>query len=338
MGKVDMKKLYEATAERIEELEDDFIDAIEADEDFFKYGDEDRAVYKHKLLHRGSLEIALESIDDLKGELSKVKYIAPTKPEKLVGDIERYKTHVFDDARLDGFEAKLKSIFGGFKSPTAFSLTGMDFATSIQDAFYSFHYARDFEDLVKKIDDNAAQWAADGYEMGPGSMGHDHAEMANQFDRERDAKTSGVFGELAGIVQQNIQWSIENGVQIEDLHMDFAIAYSELSKVFIQSEVDAYIAEIDKRISEQAAQISIIDALTKAQGLDVQADIAKNTLELKERTARLNAYTQATNTYIDTEAGSIIEELKLAANIAEGYGGLFASYGSMFTGISYEEE
>lgn len=339
MAKVDMKAWYEANAEKLEQLKEQFVAAMLAEEDFFEIGgDEAQAIYDHELKFRPEMLIALERIDDLKGALGKADFDLPNKPSEMDPDkIERHKRHVFDDSRLDGFEEKLKSVYDGFKAPTAFQFSNQSIEEAIQSAFYDYHYDRDKEALSRKVDDIAAQWAADGYEMAPGSMGHAISEEANAFDRQRSDQTKGIFGDLAQTVQQNIQWSIENGFKIEDLHMDFAIKYSELSKVFIQSSVDAYIAEIEKRLAEQRAQIDLIKAQTKSMGLDVKADITKHKLELSERTARLAAYTQATNTFMDTEAGSIIEELKLAQNIAEGYGGIFSSYGSLFTGISYEE-
>lgn len=338
MAKVNMQEWYKANEEKLVELKSKFIAAMLEDENFFDFGEEDSAVYEHKLLHRGALTIELEPVDDLLAELSKVKFIMPDKPSEMDADnIERHKRHVFDDSRLDGFESKLKAVYSAFQSPTAFQFNDESLTDAIQTAFYDYQYDRDKEALESRIDEIAAQWAADGYMMAPGAMGSDIADAANDFDKDRAGKTENVFRELAQTVQENIQNSIEQGRAIEDLHMDFAIKYSELSKVFVQSAVDAYIAEIEKRMDEQRAQMSIIDSLTKSIGLDVKADITKHELELKERTARLAAYTQATNTYIDTQAGSIIEELRLAANIAEGYGGIFSSYGSLFTGISYEE-
>jgi hypothetical protein len=339
MAKVDMKAWYEENALKLEQLKEQFVAAMLAEEDFFDIGGEDyKAVYDHDLKFRPQMLIALDRVDDLKSELGKADFDLPNKPSEMDPDnIERHKRHVFDDSRLDGFEAKLKSVYDGFKAPTAYQFSNQSLEEAIQSAFYDYQYHRDLDALEGRIDDIAAQWAADGYEMAPGSMGNAIAEEANAFDRKRSDQTQGVFGDLAQTVQQNIQWSIENGFKIEDLHMDFAIKYSELSKVFIQSSVDAYIAEIEKRLAEQRAQIDLIKAQTKSMDLDVKADITKHKLELSERTARLAAYTQATNTFMDTEAGSIIEELKLAANIAEGYGGIFSSYGSLFTGISYEE-
>jgi hypothetical protein len=308
------------------------------DEDFFDYGEGDTAVYNHKLEFKGATQINLEPVDELIGEIQKVKFSLPTKPSEMNGaNIERYKTHVFDGSRLNKFEEQMKLVYSAFKTPSAYSYNNETMMEAIQSAFYDYEYDRDKEALIAGIDKVAAAWAADGFVRAPGSLGYDVSEMTNGFDRERTASTKGVFGDLANVVQQNIKWSIENGQSIESLHMDFAIKYSELSRVFIQSAVDSYVAEIEKRISDQQAQVMKIDSILKAVDLDAQADIKKNELELKERTARLAAYTQATNTFINTTAGSIIEELRLAANIAEGYGGIFASYGSLYTGISYEE-
>lgn len=339
MPTVDMQAWYETNKEALADLKRKFIEAMLEDEAFFDWGEGQEALYDHELDFKGAMEIAIKPVDDLMSELGNIDFALPRKPAEMSTDnIERYKVHVFDDQRLDAFESKLSGIFSNLSTPNAFVFGNYgSTAEGIQAAFYDYQYKRDLEDVEDSIDDLASAWAAEGYLAAPGAFGHEVAAKLNEFDRGRVGKTENVFSDLANVVQKNIQWSIENGVKIETLHMDFAIKYSELSKVFVQSAVDAYIAEIDKRLSEQKAQTLKIDALVKSMALDVKVDIAKNELELKERTERLNSFTQATNTYIDNGAGNIIEELRLAANISEGYGGIFSSYGSLFTGISYEE-
>jgi hypothetical protein len=339
MAKVDMKNWYETNEEKLLELKNNYIEAIEVDQDFFTFGDGDNnAIVDHELDFKANKLHALKPVDDLIAELSKVKFIPPKKPDDIDSDsIQRFKEHVFDDSRLDKFESQLKAVYSAFSSPSEFKFNQETMVEAIQSAFYDYQYDRDKESLYNKVDAVAAQWAAAGYFVAPGAMEAQIADEIDNFDKQRVGKTENVFQNLAQVVQENIKQSIENGTQIESLHMDFAIKYSELSKVFITSHIDAYVAEIEKRLAEQKAQMMKIDSLTQGMDLDADADIVKNKLELHERTARLNAYIQATNTYIDMEAGKTVEELKLATNIADGFGGIFSAYGSMFTGISYEE-
>jgi hypothetical protein len=336
--KVNINQLRATTVKKLEDLEGEYLDAVNEDEDFFDFGEADYAVYGNRLAFKAATIIKLKPVDDLLAELETIKFILPDRPAEMdTANIERWKTHVFDDSRLDTFEAQMKKVYSSFDTPDAFSFNDENLGQAIQTAFYDYHYDRDKQEVIEEVDNLAAAWAAEGFLRAPGAFGHEAADMANKFDSSRKDKTENVFGDLARVVQQNIKWSIENGQKIESLHMDFAIKYSELSKVFIQSAVDSYVAEIDKRIDEQQASVLKINKLTKAMELDSRADIKKNELELKERTARLLAYTSATNDYIDSEAGLITEELRLATNIQEGYGGVFASYGSLFTGVSYEE-
>lgn len=337
MAKVNMQAWYQSNEEKLAELKTSFVEAMLEDEDFFFFNDDD-VLFEHVLKYKYPLAIALKPVDDLISELETATFIMPDKPDELnSGLIERYNTHVFDDSRLDGFEAKLKTVYSSFSTASAFSYSNKTLTEAIQAAFYDYKYDRDKEVLIARIDEAANAWAADGYQRAPGAFGYNVSQMVDEFDRQRFDGTEGVFRDLAQTVQDNIRNSIENGAKIEELHMDFAIKYSELSKVFIQSSVDAYVAEIQKRIDEQNAQMSKIQYLTKSMGLDTQADIAKNRMELEERMARLSAYIQATNVFNQESAENIKEKLKLANNISDGYGAIFSSYGSLFTGISYEE-
>lgn len=342
MAKVDMKAWYEANKLKLEEAKKQFVDAMTADEAFLElsqHGDQgNQIVFGHGLDFKYAAEINLNPVDELINALGDVDFVMPSKPSELNNArIDRYKTHIFDDWRLDLLENKFNSLYSGFTAPTAYELQSGSLNEQIQAAFYDYQYDRDKEQIIHEIDEEASAWAADGYRAVPGAMSYNISQRVNQFDRQRQERTSSVFAQLAQTAQSNIQKSIENGVKIEDLHMDFAIQYSEMSKLFIQSAIDAYLAEINKRLSEQKAQISKIGYLVKSIGLDTEADIEKNKLELAERNARLDAYISATNSFIEQQAGTVVEQLRLAANIAEGYGGLFSSYGSLFTGISYEE-
>lgn len=337
MATVDMQAWYQENSSKLSDLKEQFIDAMLEDESFFwLWGN--KVVQKHVLKWKPSQLINLKPIDDLIVEINNADFTLPTKPAGLQNlQIDKFRTHVFDDKRLDKMESLLNGIYSNFSVPGAYDFNGQPLREQIQAAFYDYQYLRDREVVIDQIDTLANEWAADGYTHAPGALAYGVSQVVNDHDRRRTDATAGVFKELAQHAQQNIQWAFENGIGIEELHMDFAIKYSELSKVFIQTLVDAYICEIDKRIDEQRTSLLYLDELTKGISLDLEADIKKYELELKERGARLGAYIQATNTYIEAEAGKIVEQLKLATNISEGYGGIFASYGSMFTGISYEE-
>lgn len=336
---VNHSELRASAAEELRAAKEDFLKKLRADETYIDANGDNIVPDMEKYFpFKPFVDINLSPVDGLADDLEDAGFDLPQKPSALNNlNIDKYRRHVFEDTRLDGFEDKLNAIYSGFTTPTAYRFNTETLEEAIQTAFYQYQYDRDEEDLRTAIEQEAAEWAEDGYCLAPGAMAYEVSQKINAFDRQRTEKTEDVFNGLAQTVQKNIQWSIENGVAIEQLHMDFAIKYSELSKTFIDSAVDAYIAEIEKRIDEQRAQLMKIDELVKAHGLDTRADIKKHELELSERTARLAAYVGGFNAYISNEAGLIQEKIKLAQNIANGYGGIFASYGSKFSGVTYEE-
>lgn len=346
MATVNMKDWYTKLDAKLVELKEKFTQTMVDDEEFFETWGENEAnaeividgpVFGHGLEWKDELKINLAPVDQLVSAISAVKFTLPDKPAALLnGNIERHRTHIFSDARLDGFERALNAIYGKVQVPSAYSINARPLSEQVQAAMYDYHYRRDREVLVDQIDTLANEWAGDGYNMAPGALGYGVSQLVNDHDLRRTETTAEIFKELATLVQRNIQYAFEHGISIEALHMDFTIEYSEVTKTYIEASVDAYIAEIEKRIAEHRAGLMRFDTLLKAISLDSEADIKKHELELRENQARLSAFVSATNQLIEADASKIIEQLRLATNLSEGYGGLFASYGSIFTGVSYE--
>jgi len=345
MSTVNMKAWYEANADKLTELKEQYLQSVTEDEDLLGGTVNENGISTitigHELPFKPWANIFLDPVDELSSAFRKASFELPEKPGILDGDykLDKYRVHVFSDIRLDSFEDRLNGIYSNFTPGTDYSISTVTgtLAEQVVEATMEKGYDRDIEDLTTAMDAEANDWAAEGYTRAPGALAYELSELADRFDRDHFNRTEAVFGSMAQICQKNIQDAFENGISIEDLHMDFAIAYSELSKVFIGSQVDAYVAEIDKRVKEHKAQLALLGEYYRAIGLDTEADIKKHELELSLRTEGLNAFIDATNSFIDSKANLIMEQIKLAQNVAEGFGGIFASYGSLFTGVSYEE-
>lgn len=347
MAAVDMKAWYTQLEAKLLELKEKFIESMVDDEEFFDTWGSDPAeaeisitgpTFGHGIEWRDELKFNLKPVNNLVRQIEALRLALPEKPAALLnGTVERNRTHIFSDARLDNMETALRNIYASVQIPSNYDLTGQSLTEQIQAVLYDHHYHRDREQLIDQIDTLANEWAGDGYNRAPGALGYGVSQIINDHDLRRTESTAAIFKDLANQVQQNIQYAFEHGISIEALHMDFTIEYSEISKVYIEAAVNAYIAEIDKRSAEQRASLLLFDETIKALSLDTEADIKKHQLELSENQARLSAYVTATNQFIEAEAAKIVEQLRLANNLSEGFGGIFASYGSMFTGVSYEE-
>jgi len=325
-------------SDKLAELREEFETYLLADSDYiYKNGDD--IVYEPKDMFKMPMVISLKSVRELSDAIQGIGFTLPTKPALLdASTIQRYNTHIFDDARLDQFETDLRAIYGNFTIPDAYRFNAESLQDAIQTSLYTRGFALDTDDMESKIDDMAGEWAADGYLRPPGAMAHEIGEEIGKLDRKRTGQTENIFTALAKTVQQNIQWSFENGISIEKLHMDFTLRFSELSKELIGAATDAYIAEITKRRQELEASLKKVDTEVKAMALDVEADIKKNELELSENSARLQSYVSSMNSFIDSEAQLIIEKIKLGKSIADGYGAIFGAYGAGHTGISIQGE
>jgi len=335
---VNLSGWQQGLATKIAAAKSDFLDALSDDENFID-AYQSEITPSPKNTYTDPLVIALADIDAIQESLDTATFVLPDLPPALANpDTQKYKDHVFYDQKLDDMEAKAASFFSGFDRMSGFSFSAEDLQTAVQDALYSYEYELDEEDLKTKLDGDAFRWAADGYEKAPGAMSYQMAQSIAAFDRERTNKTRTTFGQLAETIQQNMQWSYENGIAIERLHMDFAIKYSEMSKQLIEASIDAYIAEIDKRKQELFAQLKKSDDLVRALRIDVTADIKELELELNENNARLSASISNFAQYISARASLIQDQIAMANNIKDGYEAIFSTYGAAFIGVSYEKQ
>lgn len=351
---VDLAEWQRGYTSKLEGLQTQVTDLIDTDSeylaelgseksslDFFARGiyDGDAIITEFKDTFKNELSIALDSITDVQTTINNIVYIKPDKPSILVNPtITRYDTHVFSDNRLDGFEIACRDLYSTFNNPTAFTFNSESTLEAIQTALYDYELGLDEIDVQQDIEKIASKWASNGYTQVSGAMSYDIGLRLAAFDKDRTGKTRDIFKGLAGIIEQNLQWSFENGISIEKLHADFANQYSSLSKQIIGSAVDAYVAEVQKRVQDLEAQLTYTNFYAKAKKLRLDKQSKEFELELKENAARLSAYVNNVNTFIQAQSNIVLKQIQLGENIANGYSAIFNANASSFTGIVDETQ
>lgn len=336
---VDIQGWQSSLGAKLEALKEDYIDIATDDENFISnYGN--IFSFQDSINAIKPTAISLKPVDDLIDAIKDLKFELPDKPEILENiSAEVYTNHVFQDAKLDALEQIVKNIYSGFSVGSGYSFNSQQLENAINTALYDFGFALDTDDLEQSIHSLAASWAGDGYAAAPGAFSYKASEVVSTYDRERTAKTDGVFKQLANMIQQNLQWSFEHGIAIEKAHMDFAVKYAEVAKTIITAAVEAYIAEIEKRKVDLQAQIQVItDGQQKLRKLETAQDIKSAELFLQEQIARWSSDITALAAYHSSQAELIAKNVKLSANIADAYKAIFAAWGGSFVALSTEEK
>jgi len=337
---VNVSSLWDAQANAIRDAQSDFLNAINQDEAFVStYGSLFALDDSVAETFENALTFSIAKVDEVTTAIDGLNFTIPDRPPILDAfQNERYKNHIYDDGSLNNFQKVIKDIYNQFSLGTGYSFNQETIENAINTALYDEGFELDTDDLTQEVNNIAAKWASDGYLAPTGAMTYDITTMLGKYDRQRTEKTNNIFIELSKTIQQNLQWAFENGISLEKLHMDFAIKYAEVAKVIISAAVDSYIAEIEKRTSELKASISYIGEFVKVSKLSQDADIKANEFLLQQNLARLGTFISTSTANVEAQANLVLENIKLASNIAEGYGSLFVAHGGRFTGIRHEEK
>ena len=188
----------------------------------------------------------------------------PTPPE--AGEIEKYKRHVWEDAHLDQLQTVLMAMVeaGGMPSEAH------------QAAIFDRDKERKQQALTDSIDIIKAQTSGRGFKYANGQTNAAILDLMqkHQFDLENQSREiTRLCEEWA---RQNFQFSLQQGISIEQLHMDFAYKYSsiyrELYTTLLTAVLDKYRAQVQVELEKLEANIKAV--MVRADAYKANADIS----------------------------------------------------------------
>lgn len=294
---------------------------------------------------RNAIDISVDSLGDVETLLQSVidnvsTSNLPERPSELSETIVRDKEHVFLSDRLDSLTALAKDVYTQEIGNTGYAYDNMvsNKIEAISNAIYEKGYDIAEDDLSVTVDRLAAKWAADGYSIAPSALSFDIAQMINEFDAKIESSINSPASMLASAIQENIQWAFENGISIEKLHMEFAVQSTKFKQEQISGIVKAYIGEIEKVQMEIGLPLKNIATILKAAETDNSVNITETELKLDRELGDLAAVISGIGIRHNADAGLLKRKSEIIAGTADGYIGLFSTLGSLFTGVTVQEQ
>lgn len=296
----------------------------------------------HHLQFVDPINITIESLDDFKTlleeQITEFEYLIPEMPEEITEGVDRDKEHVFEAAQLDALAAILDQEYNVQLQTHGFSIDGAHTpAEAIQIAMAESGLKVLEDETRDTIDNKAIEWASAGYELAPGALSYDIANIVHEFDKRSNSQASAASAKIANMIQANHQSAFENGMQIEDLHMQFARAFTQFKYKKIEASIRAYTAEIEKIEMEMKAPTNAIKSIIKAAGVENVIITSTQGKALEVAMAELSSWVKSASASFKSTASYHASEVGLAIHIAEGYGSILNSYSSLFTDIALEE-
>lgn len=264
------------------------------------YSQADDAANQLKSLATGAIDwfsfAAREDFQPGRSELENISQAPKMVSVVLPSDLQmylkenpdRFKTHVWESTFFDDLAATI----------TAFIKSGgTGISRAVQDAIFDQGYARRRRMLQDGLRDIFVGAGQRGWLLPRQMEVAARNDLIDKFDMDMNdvnLKTVQIIAERA---QQNVQWAMEHGIKIEDIHQSFAINYAKLYFDITDNLLKAFEVEVNQRIKEYEGQImgraQEIDVARISAGLDEAAsdrEMKKWDADLRESTVRGESY------------------------------------------------
>jgi hypothetical protein len=211
----------------------------------------------------------------------------PTAP--TADEIERYKRHVWQDTHLDSLLAMVMSSAESGGLPTV----------AMQDAIFDQDRERKQKTLADSIDIIKAQTSGRGFKYANGQTNAAILDLMQKHQMDLENQSREITKLCEEWARQNFQFSIEKGIGIEQLHMDFAYKHStiqrELYTALVSAVLEKYRTQVQVELEKLDANTKAV--MTRAEAYKANADISsvagrlqleKYQLDIQQNLGRFN--------------------------------------------------
>ena len=188
----------------------------------------------------------------------------PTAP--AADEIEQYKRHVWDDAHLDRLLAMVMASAesGGLPSQ------------AMQDAIFDQDRERKQKTLADSIDIIKAQTSGRGFKYANGQTNAAMLDLMQKHQMDLENQSREITKLCEEWARQNFQFSVQQGISIEQMHMDFAYKYStiyrELYTALLSAVLEKYRTQIQVELEKLEANVKSV--MVRAEAYKANADIS----------------------------------------------------------------
>lgn len=242
------------------------------------------ATYATKTIEEvGTLDkVNISELPTVQEVMGAIQSIAPDQfPQAPTQDeLVKYKKHVWEAAQLDTLETMLMSYIGTMGMPSQ----------AFQDAIFNEDRERKQRILADKLDIIAAATSGKGFKYANGktleAFKRDaidiHGDNLEQLNRD-------ITKLMTEWARQNLQFAIQQGIAVEQAHMEFAYKYSSIFKDIYTTIITSILEKYRVQVTMELAKIEAITktALMRGDLQKVNADISSTEATLKLNRSKL---------------------------------------------------
>lgn len=227
-----------------------------------------------------SLDInTLPTVAEVMGTIQAIK--ADPFPQAPSNDeLVKYKKHVWESAQLDSIQTTLMTYISDMGMPSV----------EFQNALINDSRERKQQILNDSLDIVFAKTSANGFKYANIQTAAGIADLVGKHQFDLDNLDRDITKLMTQWAKDNLQFSIQQGINLEQAHMDFAYKYSSIFREIYTTMITSILEKYRTQVQMEMAKL---DAITKASlmrtdVLKANADITSTEAKLKmERTGLL---------------------------------------------------
>ncbi len=238
----------------------------------------------------------------------------PTAP--AADEIERYKRHVWEDAHLDRLLATVMAQADAMGMPSQ----------AHQDAIFDQDRERKQRALADSIDLIKAQTSGRGFKYANGQTNAAILDLTQKHQYDLENQSREITKLCEEWARQNFQFSIQQGISIEQLHMDFAYKYStiyrELYTTLLTAVLEKYRTQIQVELEKLEANVKAVMVLAEAYkanaeiaNISARSAIDKYRVDIEQNVSRFNGKIEIMKADIQRGIQSKIAYANVAARL-----------------------
>lgn len=241
------------------------------------------ASYSSKTIEEvGDLDrVNISELPTVQSVLSTIQSIHPDQfPQAPAQDeLVKYKKHVWEASQLDAIESMLMTYISTMGMPDQ----------AFQDAIFNEDRERKERILSDKLDKISAVTSGRGFKyanLQTAALIKDAIDQHGDNLEELNRKITQLMTEWA---RQNLQFAVQQGIAVEQAHMEFAYKYSSIFKDIYTTIITAILEKYRVQVTMELAKIEAITktALMRGDLQKVNADISSTEATLKLNRAKL---------------------------------------------------
>lgn len=257
----------------------------------------------------------IPTVDDIIGKINDIQVgVLPDAPSSDA--IEKYKKHIWEGPQLDAIQTLLTSYMQDMGMPPA----------AFKDALFDESKERKQRILSDRIDRVLARTSARGFRYAQGMTFAEIQEEENKYDDELQNLDREITKLLTEWARQNFQFAIQQGIAIEQAHMDFAYKYSSIFREVYTTQVNAVLdiykakvslelAQLDAKVKAIMARADILKINAELEGTETKLKLMVDELQVKEAVARYQGVLQSSKDIMTFQLGAAQHRATTAATM-----------------------